>query len=102
MATEDLDWFSFVAVILKKWSSEEIDYVGPCEIVIIGLDWFGHVERKGGQQWVKKCMDFKMNGSVGRGRPRKSWLECVNDDMKKFGLKKEMAHDRTMWRSAIH
>ena len=41
-------------------------------------------------------------GSAGRGRPRKSWLECVNDDMKKFGLKKEMAHDRTVWRSAIH
>ena len=29
-----------------------------------------------------------MDGSAGRGRPRKSWLECVNDDMKKFGLKK--------------
>ena len=36
------------------------------------------------------------------GKPRKSWLECVNDDMKKFGLKKEMAHDRTVWRSIIH
>ena len=42
-----------------------------------------------------------MDGSAGRGRPRKSWLECVNDDMKKFGLKKEMAHDRTVWRLAI-
>ena len=31
---------------------------------------------------------------------RKCWLECVNDDMRKFGLKKEMAHDRTVWRSA--
>ena len=43
-----------------------------------------------------------MDGSAGRGRPRKFWLECVNDDMKKFGLKKEMAHDRTVRRSAIH
>ena len=43
-----------------------------------------------------------MDDSTGRGRPRKSWLECVNDDMKKFGLNKEMAHDRTVWRSAIH
>ena len=40
-------------------------------------------------------MDFKVDGSAGRRRPRKSWLECVNDDMKKFGLKKEMAHDRS-------
>ena len=66
------------------------------------LRWFGHVVRKDDQQWVRKCMDFKVDGSAGRGRPRKSWLECVNDDMKKFGLKKEMAHDRTVWRSAIH
>ena len=25
----------------------------------------------------------------------------MNDDMKKFGLKKDMAPDRTMWQSAI-
>ena len=37
-----------------------------------------------------------MDGSAGRGRPRKSWLECANDDMRKFGLKKEMAHDSTV------
>ena len=37
-----------------------------------------------------------MDGSAGRGRPRKSWSECVNDDMKKFGFKNEMAHDRTV------
>ena len=55
-----------------------------------------YVERK------CKCMDFKVDGSAGGGRPRKSWLECVNDDTKKFGLKKEMAHDRIEWRSAIY
>ena len=66
------------------------------------LRWFGHVVRKDAQQWVRKCMGFKVDGSAGRVRRRKSWLECVNDDMKKFGLKKEMAHDRTVWRPAIH
>ena len=50
----------------------------------------------------KKCMNFKVDDSVSRGRPRKSWLECMNDDMIKFGLKKEMAHDTTVWRLAIH
>ena len=40
-------------------------------------------------------MDFKVEGSAGRPGvgPRKSWLKCVNDDMKKLCLKKEMAHD---------
>ena len=36
------------------------------------LGWFGHVVRKDDQQWVKKCMDFKVDGSARRGRPRKS------------------------------
>ena len=46
------------------------------------LRWFGHVERKG-NEWVRKCMDVKVVGNAGRGRPRKSWMECVNDDMKR-------------------
>ena len=42
-------------------------------------------------------MDFKVNGSAGRGRPRKSWLECLNDDMKK-----RRWHTIGLWWSAIH
>ena len=52
------------------------------------LRCFGHFERKD-DQLVRKCVDLKVDGSAGRGRPRKSWLECVNNDMKKFGLKKD-------------
>ena len=37
------------------------------------LRWFSHAERKDDQQWVKISMDFKVDGSAGRGRPRKSW-----------------------------
>ena len=66
------------------------------------LRWFGHVVRKDDQQWVKKCMYFKVDVSAGSCRSRKSWLEYVNDVMKKLGLKKDMAHDGTVWRSAIH
>ena len=38
-------------------------------------------------QTIRKCVDLKVDDSAGRGRPRKSWLECVNDNMKKLGLK---------------
>ena len=58
------------------------------------LRWFcGHVVRKrDDQQWVRKCMDLRwMAVLVGVGL-RKSWLECVNDDMKKLGLKKKRWH----------
>ena len=49
-----------------------------------------------------KEMYLNVDDSAGRGRPRKAWLEYVSDDMRKLGLKKEMAQDRTVWRSAIH
>ena len=32
-------------------------------------------------------MDFKVDGSAGRGRPRIFWLKGVNDDMKRLALK---------------
>ena len=35
------------------------------------------------------CVSVKVDGSAGRGRPRKSWLECVNDDMKVWFEKKD-------------
>ena len=37
-------------------------------------------------------MDVKVDGSAARGRPRKFWLKCVNDYMKRMALKREMAH----------
>ena len=43
-----------------------------------------------------------MDGCVGRGRPKKTWLECVNADMKMMGIRRESAQDRSAWRSAVH
>ena len=34
-------------------------------------------------------MYLKVYGSAGRVRPTKSWLECVNNDMKKFWFEKK-------------
>ena len=58
------------------------------EIVRRGrLRWFGHVERKVDDDWVKKCTKVEVVGKVGRGRGRKTWLQCVNSDMKDLGLR---------------
>ena len=39
------------------------------EIVRRGrLRWFGHVERKADDDWVKKCSKVEVVGKVGRGR----------------------------------
>ena len=42
-----------------------------------------------------------MEGARGRGRSRKSWEQCVRDDMKRLGLHSEWAIFRDMWRDLI-
>jgi len=37
-------------------------------------------------------------GAKGRGRSKKTWDECVRQDLKSLGLKKEWAQDRAEWR----
>ena len=65
------------------------------------LRWLGHVERKDPKDWVSACRDIRVGGRVGKGRGRKTWNEVVENDMKKRGLRREMAMDREYWRSHI-
>ena len=66
------------------------------------LRWFGHVERMVGGEWVSACRNVKVEGKGCKGRPRKTWLECVKDDMKELNLKPKMAQNRARWREYIH
>ena len=50
------------------------------------LEWFGRVERKNKEDWVRKCMYMEVEGARPRGRPRKTWLEMVKNDMNGLGL----------------
>ena len=65
------------------------------------LRWFGHEERKMGEDWVKACRNIEVEGKAGRGRNSKTWMEGVNDDMKKCGLRREWAMDRELWRRCM-
>ena len=35
------------------------------------LRWFGHVERKDDNDWVKRCITWEVEGIRPRGRPKK-------------------------------
>ena len=37
------------------------------------LQWYGHVLRKEDNDWVKKCMEYEVEGARPRGRPKKTW-----------------------------
>jgi len=47
------------------------------------LQWYGHVLRKEDTDWVKKCMEYKVEGSRPRGRPKRTWKELVQKKIAK-------------------
>ena len=47
------------------------------------------MERKGTVDWVSAFRNIEVDGKRGRGRGRKTWKECVANDMKKLMLKQE-------------
>ena len=65
------------------------------------LRWFGHVERKSGDDWVSACRNVVVAGVRCAGRDRKTWRECVRDDMEELGLHPEWVVFRDMWRDLI-
>ena len=36
------------------------------------LRWYGHVLRKD-DDWVKRCMEYEVEGPMPRGRPKRTW-----------------------------
>ena len=40
------------------------------------LRWFGHLERKGVDDWVSACRGLVVEGARGQGRSRKTWEQC--------------------------
>ena len=67
------------------------------------LRWFGHVERKDDNDWVKRCITSEVEGIRQRGRPKKTWWDCVKNDnvMESLGLCQRDAQSRNIWRRRI-
>ena len=98
-------WICSAKLTDKIPSNELRDRMGLCsiqEILKCGrLRWYGHLQRMDPDMWPRKVLDMKVEGRNPRGRPRKTWMECVGNDMKEKGLKKEQTMNRYEWRRAI-
>ena len=55
------------------------------------MRWFGHIERKSDDDWVKRCMNWTTGEKGPRGRPKNKWMEVIKDDMKRMGGRKLFA-----------
>lgn len=65
------------------------------------LRWLGHVLRKDDDDWVKRTLTYEVEGMRGRGRPRKTWSQVLEKDMKECGMRREDARDRVKWRRLL-
>jgi len=65
------------------------------------LRWFGQVERKDDNDWVKRCITWEVGGIRQRGRPKKTWWDYVKNDMETFSLPQKDAQSRNKWRRRI-
>ena len=69
------------------------------------LRWFGHVERVENDRIAKRVYVGECAGSRSVGRPRKRWIDTVQECLKKRGLDvketRRMVHDRSVWRGFV-
>jgi len=74
----------------KVKNSRELLGFEPVSLMIkkSRLRWFGYVERKDDNDWVKRCLErlTEFEGIRQTGRPKKTWLGCVKNDMESLGL----------------
>ena len=40
------------------------------------MRWYGHVLQKEDNDWVKKCLEYEVEGAKPRGRPKRTWRLC--------------------------
>ncbi|KAK3508146.1 hypothetical protein QTP70_015345 [Hemibagrus guttatus] len=65
------------------------------------LRWFGHVQRRESEYIGRRMLDMKLPGRRQRGRPKRRYMDGINEDMKIVGARVEDAEDRDRWREMI-
>jgi len=87
----------------KVKNSRELLGLEPVSLMIkkSRFRWFGHVERKDDNDWVRRCTTWEVEGIRPRGRLKKNCWDCVKNDMESLGLCQKDAQSRNKWRRRI-
>ena len=78
----------FSVALLKRLKLSPVEF----SVQESRLRWFGHVSRS--KDWINKVTTLQVEGSMPRGRPKKTWLETVTKDSKLWGLESIDPTDR--------
>ena len=91
--------------ILNQVSKELRERLGIDDIALVlqqnRLRWYGRVLWKEDDDWMKKCMEYEVEGPRPRGRPKRTWKEVVREDCQAHKMYKEDAIDHCKWRKMI-
>jgi len=95
----------FVRVKDRFPSNELRERLGIDDVILVlqqnSLRWYGRVLRKEDNDWVKKCMEYEVEGSRPRGRPKRIWREVVEKDCEACKLNKEDSVDQNRLRKLL-
>ena len=70
-------------------------------VFLVVLVWYGHVMGGDINSQIREVIEDEITGKRKKGRPRKSWEDCVKKDLEWYGLKREDAYYRNKWRERI-
>jgi hypothetical protein len=64
------------------------------------MNWVGHVMRMAGRRIPRRILKWKPIGKRIRGRPRKRWIEEVEEDFQAIGIRgwRKLSKERTEWK----
>jgi len=98
-------WMCNVKVKDGVPSQELRERLGMDDIILMlqqnKLRWYRLVLRKEDTDWVKKCMEYQVEGFRPRGRPKRMCRELVQKDCEARNLNREDAMDRSRWKPLI-
>ena len=95
-------WICDVEVKDKVPSKESRERLGVDDIILVvqqnRVRWYVNVLRKEDNDWVKKCMEYEVEDSRPRGRPRRTLRQVVQKDCQACRLNREDAMNRSRWK----
>ena len=57
--------------------------------------------RRDGDYVGRKIMELEVEGTRTRGRPRRRWKDCIENDLREKGLNGNEVHDRKEWKRLV-
>jgi hypothetical protein len=64
------------------------------------MAWLGHMMQMDGGRKPRRILEWKPMGRRIRGRPRKRWMEDVEEDIQTMGIRgwRKLSKERTEWK----